>query len=941
MRPAASATLTSAEDLAHQVTALGRAHGLDAVGITSAAPLARARAALDERKAAGLDGGMAFTYRNPARSTTPDRALAGAAAIVVGARRYPAVPPTRSNGPTRAASPGPQGRVARYAWGDHYGPLRDSLHVIARHLKAHGHRAVVLADDNALVDREVAYRAGLGWYGKNANLLLPGGRGSWYVLGSVVTTAPLPPAAAPVADGCGSCRRCLDGCPTGAIIAPGVVDAGRCLAWLLQKPGLIAREHRDALGDRIYGCDDCQEVCPPNLRVDRVASAGQVDRTDTSGDAPLEPWVPVLDLLADDDATLLAQHGRWYLAERDPRWLRRNALVALGNSASADEPGVVGVLRRYLRHADPLLRAHAVWACRRLGRHDLLAAVADDPSPEVRDELERAIAPSPDRGEHGAMKHLLVTNDFPPKIGGIQSYLWELWRRLPADSFAVLTSPHGGAEEWDRRQPFLVRRVREPVLLPHPIMVNRVEAMAAEIGAGLVVVDPALPLGLIGPSLELPYDVVLHGAEVTVPGRLPGSRPLLAHVLRRARRVITAGGYPAAEGERAAERPLDVVVVPPGVDVERFHPLDEGQRALARSRFGIAPEVPLVVSVSRLVPRKGFDTLIRAAGRLRARVARPGGGDRGLRAGRGPAASPDGRGRGHGHVPGPGSRRGPPEPLRVCGRLRHALPQPLGRARAGGLRHRLPGGSRLRHPPARRGQRGRRRGRAAWRDRAGRGPPGRRRSGRRGALVPSRRCRLAGAPRSGVPAAGRGGVHVRRAGGPAGRSAGRSAVNADPRGAGRTIIVVDAVGTALFALTATLEAVLLRHWTEVVGVAVAMALFALGCLAFLLGYARAVQRSRTDEIAVTSLFLLIGPAVPGAVKRMLGLLLAAQIVVAITSAPVRPFTPLAFGILVPVFGVGLNGLWAARHGRFPPRRPRSSREDHHAAGEMEQNADHG
>jgi phosphatidylinositol alpha-1,6-mannosyltransferase len=214
------------------------------------------------------------------------------------------------------------------------------------------------------------------------------------------------------------------------------------------------------------------------------------------------------------------------------------------------------------------------------------------------------------------VKHLLVTNDFPPKIGGIQSYLWELWRRLPPSSFAVLTSPHSAAEQWDRQQPFLVRRVREPVLLPHPIMVNRVQAMAAEVGAGLVVLDPALPLGLIGPSLELPYDVVLHGAEITVPGRLPGSRPMLAHVLRRARRVITAGGYPAAEGERAAERPLDVVVVPPGVDVDRFHQLAPEQRRVARTRFGIAPDVPLVVGVSRLVPRKGFDTVIRAAGRL-------------------------------------------------------------------------------------------------------------------------------------------------------------------------------------------------------------------------------------------------------------------------------------------------------------------------------------
>ena len=126
------------------------------------------------------------------------------------------------------------------------------------------------------------------------------------------------------------------------------------------------------------------------------------------------------------------------------------------------------------------------------------------------------------------MKHLLVTNDFPPKIGGIQSLLWEWWRRLPPDSFAVLTSPYAGAEEFDAQQPFLIRRTKESVLLPHPWMVSRINAMAKDVGADLVVLDPALPLGLVGPSLDLPYDVVLHGAEVTVPGRLPLSKQTLA-----------------------------------------------------------------------------------------------------------------------------------------------------------------------------------------------------------------------------------------------------------------------------------------------------------------------------------------------------------------------------------------------------------------------------
>ena len=214
------------------------------------------------------------------------------------------------------------------------------------------------------------------------------------------------------------------------------------------------------------------------------------------------------------------------------------------------------------------------------------------------------------------MKHLLVTNDFPPKIGGIQSLLWEWWRRLPPDRFAVLTSPHPGAAEFDAEQPFRVERVREPVLLPHPIMVRRVNEIAADFGAELIVLDPAVPLGLIGPSLDLPYDVVLHGAEVTVPGRLPGSKQGLAYVLRGARHVIAAGRYPAAEADRAAGRKLSTTVVPPGVDISRFGPLNDDERRQARADFGLPVDGHVILGVSRLVPRKGFDTAIRAVAKM-------------------------------------------------------------------------------------------------------------------------------------------------------------------------------------------------------------------------------------------------------------------------------------------------------------------------------------
>jgi epoxyqueuosine reductase len=351
-----------------ELEAIGRAAGLDVVAATTAEPFVEVRTTLEHRKAAGLHGGMAFTYRRPERSTTPAMALEGARSLVVGARSY-----LVADEPAPPA--GPSGRIAAYAWADHYAALRSGLDAIATALRADGWRTRVLVDDNALVDRAAAHRAGIGWWGKNANLLLPG-LGSWYVLGSVVTDAVVAPAEAPLADRCGGCTRCLDGCPTGAITAPGVVDARRCLAWLLQADGVFPREHRIALGDRIYGCDECQEVCPPNRRAPTRSATGE----ETA-------WAPLLALLHPDDDVVLGYAGRWYIPRREVRYVRRNALVVLGNVGDGHDPAVEAALRAHLDHTDPLLRAHAVWSARRLGREDLLAALEQDLDPLVRAEL--------------------------------------------------------------------------------------------------------------------------------------------------------------------------------------------------------------------------------------------------------------------------------------------------------------------------------------------------------------------------------------------------------------------------------------------------------------------------------------------------------------------------------------------------------------------------
>ena len=345
---------------------LVRDAGADRVGVTTAAPLLRARSAIESRITAGLSDDMQFTFRNPERSTTPTMSVPGAQSIIVAARSYWSEQSDPSgdiavgaNG-DESSKNGIRAHVARYAWRDHYEPLRDALRTAATRLKRDGHRATVFADDNSIVDREVAWRAGLGWYGKNANLLLEG-LGSWFVLGCVVTTAELNPTEREVEDGCGACRRCIDACPTGAIVEPGVVDARKCLAWLIQKPGTFDPAYRDALGTRIYGCDDCQEVCPPSRR-------GALDRT--QGDE--RSSVDALELLTATDATVMQIAKKWYVADRDPRWVRRNALLIVGNSDSRSDD-VKSALARYLHGDDVILREHAEWAAHKLGLDHLIS----------------------------------------------------------------------------------------------------------------------------------------------------------------------------------------------------------------------------------------------------------------------------------------------------------------------------------------------------------------------------------------------------------------------------------------------------------------------------------------------------------------------------------------------------------------------------------------
>ncbi len=376
-------------ELATQIEQLATSQGAHSVGFVSAQIFERARKTLTERREQGLASSMQFTYRNPERSTDPFQLLPSAKSIVALTFPYASYGSGDSDGTKNYEDyPGVgEGVVGRFARHDYYSDLRGVLDSIRNLLKENGFKAVTSADSNALVDREVAWAAGLGWYGKNSQLLTPE-RGSWVVLGEVVTNADLVDVdPEPLGTDCGSCTRCIDLCPTEAIVADGVIDANRCLAWLVQAPDAIPIEFRTAVGTRIYGCDECAEVCPPSETGLKQANPVSVE--------PYRDTVDLFWMLAATDAELLEECNAWYIPKRDPNFLRRTALVCLGNSAVENDIRTRSTLARYLTHDNPMLVTHGIWAARRLGFDDLIepAEINQREFGEIQAELDADVTP--------------------------------------------------------------------------------------------------------------------------------------------------------------------------------------------------------------------------------------------------------------------------------------------------------------------------------------------------------------------------------------------------------------------------------------------------------------------------------------------------------------------------------------------------------------------
>ena len=376
--------------------------GFDLVRVTSAQEFAQDRAVTLERLRAGLMDGLPwFNETRVQRGTDPSTLLKGARSIIcLGLSYY-----QHTDASPKEQRPG--GRVALYAWGrDYHKVMKKMMRTYVEGLRLRlGSEFVArwYVDDGPMLDRAAANRAGLGWFGKNTNVLTPG-NGSWVFLGQVVTDLELEPDP-PLKKTCGSCVRCIDACPTGAIVAPYTIDNTRCISYLtIENRGEIPLELRPKMGDWVFGCDICQEVCPVNRKVSPASSQWwQRDQVPSNPNSQSgEPKTPykeapaaldLIELLEMSDEEFRHRFQGTAILRAKRVGLQRNACVALGNLGATV---AVPALCRVLAHGEPLVRGHAAWALGRIGtpeaKRALIQASEDEADPWVLQELANAKA---------------------------------------------------------------------------------------------------------------------------------------------------------------------------------------------------------------------------------------------------------------------------------------------------------------------------------------------------------------------------------------------------------------------------------------------------------------------------------------------------------------------------------------------------------------------
>src|SRR6266581_1558732 len=383
--------------------------GFDTARISSAEAFPEAERVIKERIAQGLMDGLPwFTAERADVSCHPDALLPDARSIISLAMFYLTEQPDDENaGTDNAPTQGPRGRISRYAWGDDYHEvIKPKLQQFALWLRQYAHGEInseletrLFVDTGRMVDRAVAQRAGLGWYGKNTNILTKGW-GSWVFLAEIVTNLPLQ-ADTPVKTSCGSCEICLHACPTQALPAPYVLDNTRCISFLtIELRGSIPLELRPLMGNLIFGCDICQEVCPVNKVAERRLGLRNTPKTvSREPHKAFRPRAPVgsspelIPLLSLTEEQFRERFRHSPIRRTKRRGLLRNVCVALGNIGDQQAvPALLGALRDH----EPLVRGHAAWALGRIGGEEakqaLQLALSAEEDQEVQQEIRCALA---------------------------------------------------------------------------------------------------------------------------------------------------------------------------------------------------------------------------------------------------------------------------------------------------------------------------------------------------------------------------------------------------------------------------------------------------------------------------------------------------------------------------------------------------------------------
>lgn len=372
----------SADGLKREIVRYAQELGFDLVRIASAESFTEDREEALKRVRDGyMDGMPWYTEERVRVASDPDVLLPGARSFIAVALNY--LPPERTH-----RSRGTHGKIARYAqWTDYHTVIKEGLHRIAGMISQHAGHIVQtrsFVDDSALLERAVAERAGIGWFGKNTNILTQA-HGSWVFLGYLLTDLELSPDK-PLKKSCGECTLCIPSCPTGAIVAPYVLDARRCISYLtIENRGSIPVDMRAFIGDMVFGCDICQEVCPVNV-------GGSQENESLLG-TPKQSTVELISLLSMTQEEFSEKFSKSPIKRAKLVGMKRNACVALGNIG--DQKAVPALGWILINSQETLLRGHAAWALGRLdgikSKNFLQKAFLSEQNPEVQEEIRAAL----------------------------------------------------------------------------------------------------------------------------------------------------------------------------------------------------------------------------------------------------------------------------------------------------------------------------------------------------------------------------------------------------------------------------------------------------------------------------------------------------------------------------------------------------------------------